>query len=214
MESVICLHQIGVVRDDVSVLRGLNLVLPAGEKLAITGPNGSGKTTLLRTIVGLERANAGDIVLFGQPCKSEADFRSQRVKIGFLFQESEDQLFCPTVVEDVAFGPLNIGVSCEKAREQANRVLYALGIEHLAPRFTHRLSGGEKRLVCLAGILAMEPEILLLDEPTNGVDTENYQRLLAALHDFHGGMIIVSHDERLVDEISTCQMRMVAGRLL
>jgi len=204
---------ISVARDGKTVLAGLDLRLRAGERLAVVGANGAGKTTLLRTIVGLERPQVGEIALFGHACRKEADFRAQRPRLGFLFQDSDDQLFCPSVVEDVAFGPVNTGASEEAAKERAMETLQSLGIAHLAERFTHKLSGGEKRLVCLAGLLAMRPDVLLLDEPTNGVDMENGSRLRRALLDFEGGMILVSHDDRFLAEIATRAMVLSEGRL-
>ena len=196
------------------VLDGIDLTLGAGERLAIVGPNGAGKTTLLRLIAGLEKPQAGEVVLFGAACRREADFRKVRPRIGFLFQESDDQLFCPSVIEDVSFGPLNTGASADEARARAEETLAGLGIAHLAERFTHRLSGGEKRLVCLAGLIAMRPDVLLLDEPTNGVDTENGARLRAALMDFTGAMILVSHDEGFVADIATRAALLSRGRLV
>lgn len=214
MSEQIRLESLKVLRDGKTVLDGVNMCLGAGERLAIVGPNGAGKTTLLRSVVGLERAEAGRVLLFGNPCTREAEFRTQRPRIGFLFQESDDQLFCPSVLEDVAFGPRNIGASDADARACATETLAKLGLSHLAERFTHRLSGGEKRLVCLAGLLAMRPDVLLLDEPTNGVDTENGERLHAALLAFEGAMILVSHDDRFVAEIATRAMVLSDGKLI
>jgi len=213
MDELIRLTGLTVIRDGQTVLAGAELALQRGERLAVVGPNGAGKTTLLRSIVGLERPAAGGVILFGQPCRSEREFRRHRPRIGFLFQDSDDQLFCPTVVEDVAFGPLNTGCSDQEARARAAETLERLGIAHLAERITHRLSGGEKRLVCLAGLLAMRPEVLLLDEPTNGVDAANGERLRAALAAFDGAMILVSHDESFVAEIGTSGMLLRDGRL-
>ncbi|MBU1174623.1 MAG: energy-coupling factor ABC transporter ATP-binding protein [Alphaproteobacteria bacterium] len=213
MSVLISLSDITVGRDGNAVLRGASLQLAAGERLAIVGPNGAGKTTLLRAIVGLERADAGDIVLFGKSCRDERDFRLARPRIGFLFQDSEDQLFCPSVVEDVMFGPLNTGSSAAEARARAEEALAALGISALAERISHRLSGGEKRLVCLAGLLAMQPDVLLLDEPTNGVDADNGRRLRSALDRFSGAMILVSHDAGFVVEHAGRAMLLQHGRL-
>lgn len=209
----IALTDVVVGRAGQPVLQGASFRLGWRDRLAIVGPNGAGKTTLLRAIVGLERVQAGQITLFSTPCQTEADFRSQRPRIGFLFQDSDDQLFCPSVIEDVAFGPLNIGASEDEARLRAQNTLAALGIDHLADRFTHRLSGGEKRLVCLAGLLAMQPEVLLLDEPTNGVDAENGARLRQALLAFQGAMVLVSHDDQFVAEIATRAMVLAGGQL-
>ncbi|MBB4105952.1 energy-coupling factor ABC transporter ATP-binding protein [Allorhizobium borbori] len=213
MTEPLCLQNLSVSRDGKAILDGIDLRLGESERLAIVGANGAGKTTLLRSIVGLEKPDAGDVILFGDVCKRERDYRAKRPRIGFLFQESDDQLFCPSVIEDVAFGPLNTGASEAEARLIAAQTLECLGIDHLAERFTHRLSGGEKRLVCLAGLLAMRPNVLLLDEPTNGVDAENGARLRAALLAFPGAIILVSHDDRFVAEIATRALILAEGRL-
>ncbi|WP_428029394.1 energy-coupling factor ABC transporter ATP-binding protein [Ancylobacter sp.] len=213
MSALLALENVTVVRDGATLLRQVDLSLAAGERLAIVGPNGAGKTTLLRTLIGLERAAAGRVRLFGTPCHGERDFRAFRPRIGFLFQDSDDQLFCPSVIEDVAFGPLNLGLSQAEAFRRAEEVLAMLGIAALAPRISHRLSGGEKRLVCLAGLLAMKPDVLLLDEPTNGVDTENGRRLRAALHAFPGAMLLVSHDDGFIAELATRAMAIHDGHL-
>ncbi|SIS84636.1 energy-coupling factor ABC transporter ATP-binding protein [Phaeovulum vinaykumarii] len=213
MSGLIEIEALTLRRDGRDVLRGVELTLAAGERLAIVGANGSGKTTLLRCLVGLEPPQEGRVTLFGTPCRREAEFRAARPRIGFLFQDSDDQLICPSVIEDVAFGPLNLGARPEDARRRAEAALAQLDLTHLADRFTHRLSGGEKRLVCLAGLLAMRPDVLLLDEPTNGVDTENGRKLRAALMAFDGAMILVSHDDGFVAEIATRAAVLHDGRL-
>lgn len=213
MSALVALEAVTVARDGVDVLREVNLALAAGERLAIVGPNGAGKTTLLRTLVGLERPSAGQVRLFGTECRSEREFRALRPRIGYLFQDSDDQLFCPSVIEDVAFGPLNLGSTQAEAFRRAEEVLATLGIGALAERISHRLSGGEKRLVCLAGLLAMQPDVLLLDEPTNGVDSENGKRLRAALRAFPGAMLLVSHDDGFIAELATRAMAIEGGRL-
>lgn len=213
MIPLVALEALDLARDGRKVIGNANLTLRRGERLAIVGPNGAGKTTLLRALVGLEVPVAGQVRLFGQTCRSEAAFRAARTRIGFLFQDSDDQLFCPTVLEDVAFGPLNLGQSPAAARQTAAEALDGLGLAHLAGRITHRLSGGEKRLVCLAGLLAMRPDLLLLDEPTNGVDAENGARLRAALSGFAGAMILVSHDEEFVAQLANRAMLLRDGVL-
>lgn len=213
MLDLIRTEDLTLARDGRTLLTGAALSLRRGERLAIVGSNGAGKTTLLRALIGLERPVAGKVTLFGQPCTREAAFRAARPRIGFLFQESDDQLFCPTVIEDVAFGPLNIGLGPAAAEARAQETLAALGLSALADRAVHRLSGGEKRLVCLAGLLAMRPEVLLLDEPTNGVDAENGARLRAALAGFAGAMILVSHDDGFVADLATRAMVLRGGRL-
>jgi cobalt/nickel transport system ATP-binding protein len=211
--ALISVHDIDVHRDGRAILTGASLSLAPRERLAIVGPNGAGKTTLLRAIVGLEPASRGHITLFDTPCRREAEFRVARRRIGFLFQDSDDQLFCPTVIEDVAFGPLNLGQSDRQATATATATLERLGLGHLAGRLTHKLSGGEKRLVGLAGLLAMNPDVLLLDEPTNGVDAANLSRLEAALQDFPGAMLLVSHDDAFVSRMATRGMLLLNGKL-
>ncbi|PTW62807.1 cobalt/nickel transport system ATP-binding protein [Breoghania corrubedonensis] len=213
MTDPIVLDDVTVARDAKPVLQGISMQLAAGERLAIVGPNGAGKTTLLRTIIGLERADAGTIRLFGEDCEAEKQFRAYRPRIGFLFQDSDDQLFCPTVIEDVAFGPLNTGHTAAQAEEIAQGALDRLGIAHLAQRISHKLSGGEKRLVCLAGLFAMKPDVLLLDEPTNGIDTANGQRLRDALAGYTGAMMLVSHDSAFVAELANRALILEAGQL-
>lgn len=213
MIPLISLSDVTVTRDGAPVLQGASLTLAARDRLAIVGPNGAGKTTLLRAIMGLEPAQ-GRIRLFGADCLRERDFRAQRPRIGLLFQDSDDQIFCPTVLEDVAFGPLNLGLTEAEAMATAQDTLETLGIGHLAQRIAHRLSGGEKRLVCLAGLLAMRPEVLLLDEPTNGVDAANMVLLHSALKAFDGAMILVSHDAAFVAGLANRAMLLDRGRLI
>ncbi len=213
MTAELDLRAITLDRDGRRVLDGLDLALAAGERLAIRGANGAGKTTLLRLIVGLERPTSGEVVLAGTPCSSEADFRRARPAIGFLFQDSDDQLFSPTVIEDVAFGPLNLRVPRKEAFARASAQLDAFGLGHLADRPVHRLSGGEKRLVCLAGLFVMRPRVLLLDEPTNALDEEAGARLIDHLNAFPGAMLIATHDPALPARLGAGQRLLRQGRL-
>ena len=183
-------------RGDRLLLDGARLRLEPGERVALLGPNGAGKSTLLRALVGLEPAESGEIRAFGEAVRSEADFRAVRRRVGDLLQDPDDQLFCPTVIEDVAFGPLNLGLTEADAFARARDTLDRLALGHLAGRITHKLSGGEKRLAALAGVLAMRPDALLLDEPTNALDEENHARMLDLLGSLDAAMLIVSHDPR------------------
>jgi cobalt/nickel transport system ATP-binding protein len=195
------------------VLDGADFELAPGERVAIIGGNGAGKTTLLHLMVGLLKPQAGEVLAFGRMRQAEHDFRDVRARAGLLFQDPDDQLFCPTVAEDVAFGPLNLGKSRAEAREIVARTLDQLGLGGLADRVTHKLSGGEKRLVTLATVLAMDPEVLLLDEPTNALDEEAAARLVAVLSGLPQAMVIVSHDRAFRSRLATRVATLANGRL-
>ena len=162
---------------DNPVIDNLSFHLYQGDRIGLVGPNGSGKTTLFHIILGLLKPVSGTIELFGKPAKEEKDFREARKRIGLLFQDPDDQLFSPTVLEDVAFGPLNLGKSPEEAKDIALKTLAGLNLSGFKDRITYKLSGGEKRLVSLATVLAMDPDVLLLDEPTNGLDEETEEKI-------------------------------------
>jgi cobalt/nickel transport system ATP-binding protein len=176
------------------VLDKLNLSFCRGDRLGVMGANGSGKTTLLHMIVGLLKLSSGSIEIMGQSVKEEKDFVQVRKSIGLLFQDADDQLFSPTVLEDVAFGPLNLGKTRDEARTIAQETLLSLGLDGFEKRITHKLSGGEKKLVSLATVLAMKPEVLLLDEPTSGLDELTEQRLVDILKRLDCSYLVVSHD--------------------
>jgi len=164
------------------------------ERIGLIGPNGSGKTTLFQIMVGLLSPDSGQVFFEGQEMRREKDFRLLRRQVGFLFQSADDQLFSPTVLEDVAFGPLNLGCSPQEAQDIATQTLKELGLGGFEDRITHRLSGGEKKLVALATILAMKPRLLLLDEPTNNLDPATRNRLMDILQGLPQAQIIISHD--------------------
>lgn len=178
-----------------AVINNLDFSLEKGDRIGITAPNGSGKSTLFHLIVGLLKTSSGRIVCEGLEISKEEDFRQLRRRVGLLFQNADDQLFFPTVLEDVAFGPLNLGKSKEEALAVSHQVLQRLGLTNFADRITFKLSGGEKKLVALATILAMEPDVLLLDEPTAGLDHNTKLRLIELLNDFTDlSYLIVSHE--------------------
>ena len=195
------------------VLRQCDFRLTAGERLAVAGPNGSGKTTLLHLIVGLLRPERGEIEIFGRPRRKEADFHEVRRRAGLLFQDADDQLFCPTVLEDVAFGPLNLGHDRAGVRQIVTQTLEELGLSGYEDRITYKLSGGEKRLVALAAVLAMQPEVLLLDEPTAGLDETSRRRLHEILQNLPQSMIVVSHDREFRETIAKRTLFLCEGRL-
>ncbi|MGW8193352.1 MAG: energy-coupling factor ABC transporter ATP-binding protein [Desulforhopalus sp.] len=175
------------------VLNNVSFAL-TDKKVGIIGPNGCGKTTLLHLLVGLLRPDTGCLLFHGRPVTDKEDLRELRKEVGFLFQSSDDQLFSPTVIEDVAFGPLNLGFSPQEAKEIALDTLGNLGLAGFENRVTHRLSGGEKKLVALATILSMRPRVLLLDEPTNNLDPRTQSRLIEILQGLDLHKIIISHD--------------------
>lgn len=212
--SLITLEGICFDYPDRPVLTGVDFGLAPGERIALIGPNGAGKSTLLQLMVGLHRPKSGRVLAFGRERCSERDFREVRARAGLMFQNSDDQLFCPTVLEDVAFGPLNLGKTPKEAVAVAIDTLEALGLEPLADRVTHRLSGGEKRLVSLATVLSMQPDVLLLDEPTNGLDEDTEQRLLNHLQQLSMAMVFVSHDRRLVERLATRAVVLRDGALV
>ena len=183
-----------------------DLALRPGERIALAGHNGSGKSTLLHLITGLLRPRNGVVRAFGKKRVRETDFREVRRRAGYLLQDSDDQLFCPTVLDDVMFGPLNFGLSRSQAQDRARRILSELGLSDHGDRVTYKLSGGEKRLVALASVLAMEPDVLLLDEPTAGLDVRTEERLVEILQSLKQDMILVSHNQAFVDKIATRQV--------
>ena len=190
------------------VLDQVDFELKRGERVALTGPNGAGKTTFLHLLVGLKKPKTGQIWAFGKTRNDEKEFVEVRARAGFLFQDPDDQLFCPTVLEDVAFGPLNLGKSRTEALQIAKDTLASLGMAGFEERITHQLSGGEKRMITLAAVLAMEPDVLLLDEPSNALDVKARQRLIDTLLSLPQAMVIVSHDADLVDQLSTRELRL------
>ncbi len=196
------------------VLNGANLRLEAGQRLSLTGPNGAGKSTLLRITLGLQRPSSGAVTVFGKPRQVEADFHDVRRHIGLVFQDPDDQLFCPTVAEDIAFGPLNLGKTRDEALAIVDRVLGDLDLMHLKDRTTHKLSGGEKRLITLATVLAMEPQALLLDEPTNALDTKNEARLLEILQSLPQAILLVSHSPAFRDALAPDRLELQDGKLV
>jgi cobalt/nickel transport system ATP-binding protein len=196
------------------VLDGLDFELRPGERVALVGPNGSGKTTLLHLMMGLVRPQRGRVEAFGAIRSTEAEFFEVRARAGLLFQDSDDQLFSPTVIEDVAFGPLNFGKPPKQARAIAMETLCALGLVDLANRATHRLSGGQRRLVALATVLAMNPEALLLDEPSAGLDEPNLERLIAILDRLPQARIIISHDADFLARTTSRRCGLVSGRIV
>lgn len=195
------------------VLSDLNLRLEEGERLGLAGHTGSGKTTLLKAIMGLVTPTGGTVRVLGSECRQNGDFTQARRVLGYLFQNSDDQLFCPTVLEDVAFGPLNLGASQQEARAVALECLSMVGLCGFEDRLTHRLSGGEKRLASLAGVLAMRPKALLLDEPTTGLDPESKARVAGVLCGLDLALLVVSHEWDFLTQVTNRYFTLSHGHL-
>ncbi|MFO7707783.1 MAG: ABC transporter ATP-binding protein [Desulfobacterales bacterium] len=195
------------------VLRELDFRLNGGDRVGIMAPNGSGKTTLFHLIMGLVKPLSGKIEVFGRKVREEKDFVEVRRRIGLLFQDPDDQLFSPTVIEDVAFGPLNLGKPRDEAVAIARRTLAFLGLEGFEERVTFKLSGGEKRMVSLATVLAMEPEALLLDEPANGLDSRTRARLLEVLLGLDLAYVLISHELDFLASTTSTAYTMENGRI-
>ena len=195
------------------VMDGVDFRLAPGECVGLTGRNGAGKSTLLRLVMGLEKPSSGTISVFGGIRAEESDFMEVRTRVGYLFQDSDDQLFCPTVFEDVAFGPMNLGCDRREAENIVRDTLESLGMADYGSRITYRLSGGEKRLVALATVLAMKPEILLLDEPTAGLDEQATARVAEILAILPHAKLIVSQDETFLAALADRRVKLDRGRL-
>jgi cobalt/nickel transport system ATP-binding protein len=196
------------------VLERLDLQFHCGNRVGLMGPNGSGKTTLFQIIMGLLKPSSGKIEIFDRPAVTEKDFRKVRERIGFLFQDADDQLFSPTVLEDVAFGPLNLGKSKDAAMDISRSTLNFLGLNGFEDRITYKLSGGEKKLVSLATVLAMEPKVLLLDEPTSGLDDKTKATLKNVLLNLDLSFILISHEIDFLYEITDSIYTLENGKIL
>jgi cobalt/nickel transport system ATP-binding protein len=211
--AVIAAHALSVARGARAVLHDIGFELAPGERLLIDGDSGAGKSTLLHALLGFVPRTQGRIALFGRDCVTEHDFAPMRGPVGLLFQDPDDQLLGPSVFEDVEFGPLNLGVEPHEAHQRAHAVLARVGIEPLSARPVHELSGGQKRLAALAGVLAMQPRVLLLDEPTAGLDEGAAVRVLDALMATALPMIIASHDPLCRTRLASRSLQLRDGRL-
>ena len=170
--------------DGTAALKGINISIPKGEFAGVLGGNGSGKTTLLRLLNGLLKPSKGDILIEGKNISS-IDRDALFTKVCTMFQNPEDQLFSPTVAQDIAFGPTNMGLSREVVRQRVSLALEAVEMSDCAQRPIHALSFGQKKRVCLAGVLAMDPEIILLDEPTSCLDPAGVSSIMRLLKDLN-----------------------------
>ena len=213
---IICLSDISFSYQGASapVFDRLDFDFYAGDRTGLVAPNGSGKTTFFHIIMGLLKPDSGRIEIFGKTMRAEKDFLAVRHRIGLLFQDADDQLFSPTVLEDVAFGPLNLGKSKQEAIDISRNMLSTLGLTGFEDRITLKLSGGEKRLVSLAAVLAMEPKVLLLDEPSAGLDEKTKEQLVRILKNLDISYIIVTHEFDFLADLAESIYTLQNGKIL
>jgi cobalt/nickel transport system ATP-binding protein len=195
------------------VLQDISFKLNAGERVALMGATGSGKSTLLENLMGLKQPRSGKIFINGIQLEPKTLPQVRRY-IGFSFQDASDQLFMPTILEDVTFGPRNYGVPPAIAIDKARQLLADFGLEAYANRSAHELSGGQRRLAALASILALEPDILILDEPTNGLDPAWRRHLAQVLFRLPVQvMLIASHDLNWLGKVTQRALVLSNGKI-
>ena len=190
--------------DGTEALKGVSFRILHGESVGLVGTNGAGKTTLLLNLNGHLIPTSGEISI-GEVPLSKGTRQEIRRKVGFVFQRPDDQLFMPTVHEDVAFGPINLGLSMEKVDERVKNALEMVGCLHLKDRPPHRLSEGQKRSVAIATVMAMKPDILVMDEPGSNLDPKSRRQLISLLRGFKHTKVIASHDlDMILDVCERC----------
>lgn len=199
-------------------LKGVSLKIEKGDMVALLGKNGAGKSTLFLHLNGIYEPDEGKVFIDGEELKyDKKSLLKFRQKVGIVFQNPDDQIFAPTVEEDVAFGPLNLGLSMEEVQDRVEDALKRVGMEGYEKTAPHHLSGGQKKRVAIAGILAMKPEIMVLDEPTAGLDPQgvtNLTKLLKELNDEGITIIISTHEVDLVPDYAKKIFVMVDGELI
>lgn len=202
---------------NVAALDKINFIAPRNARIAVIGSNGAGKSTLFKHFNGIFKPTSGSILVRGEPITRQ-NSREIRKFVGIVFQNPDDQIFSPTVEQDIAFGPTNLGLDPETIHHRVHEALRVVGIEHLAGRVPHHLSGGEKKRVAIAGVIAMEPEVLVLDEPNAGLDPRgvaDLNRFINSLSAKYGMTVIFStHDVALVPEIADYIYVMDKGRIV
>jgi cobalt/nickel transport system ATP-binding protein len=195
-------------------LDGLSLDVQPGESVGLVGPNGAGKTTLFLCLCGVLRAAPGAVSVAGLDPSDLAQRKQLPAKVGVVFQNPDDQLFCSTVGEDVAFGPLNLGLSADEVRDRVDDALKRTGMTRQDDRVPFHLSGGEKRRAAIAGVLAMRPDVLLLDEPSMFLDPRGRRELIRLINSLPGTKLIASHDLALVRDTCSRVILMDTGRVV
>jgi cobalt/nickel transport system ATP-binding protein len=195
------------------LLNGLTLTLHQGERVGMIGPNGCGKTTLFHIIMGLTIPQQGSITILGKERNTQQDFIEVRQEIGFLFQDSDDQLFCPSVQDEVAFGPLNFGKTQEEVRSIIKTSLARVGLPDFETRAPYNLSGGEKRRLALATVLAMSPRVLLLDEPILGLDAATVEKVVENVTKPDLSCIVISQNKEFLKRTTNTWVTLKNGKV-
>ena len=190
------------------VVDDLSFTIGKGEAVGLIGANGAGKSTMMSLMLGLLKGS-GEILVDGLPVNKQ-NLPQIRQKIGFVLQNSDNQMFMPTVYEDMIFGPLNYGLSREEAERRVDKVLDMLGLQDLKHRYNHKISGGEKRMTAIATILAMEPEMIVMDEPSTALDPVNRRRVINTINSLTQTKLIASHDLDMI--LDTCQRVLLISR--
>ena len=183
------------------VVENLTFSIKKGENVGLIGANGAGKSTIMKLMLGL-LSGSGEIIVDGLPMNKE-NLTEIRRKIGFVLQDSDNQMFMPTVYEDMIFGPRNYGLSKEETEKRVDDILSQLGLQELKHRHNHKISGGEKRMAAIATILAMEPEMILMDEPSTALDPVNRRTVINTINRLPQTKLIASHDLDMI--LDTCQ---------
>jgi len=198
--------------DGRQALADIHLTVQEGEKVAVVGPNGAGKSTLLLHLNGILRSN-GHVHVAGLPI-DDAHVRMVRARVGLVFQDPDDQLFSPTVFDDVAFGPLHAGLPEAEVRDRVARALQAVGMSGHEPHMPFHLSLGERKRISIATVLSMDPVILVFDEPSAGLDPRARRQLIHLLRELPQTMLVASHDMRLVWDLCPRTVILDGGRLV
>lgn len=199
--------------DGFEALRGVSFLITHGEKVALVGANGAGKSTLMLHMNGLLQATEGSVII-GDVLITKKTLPEIRRTVGLVFQNPDDQLFMPTVEEDVAFGPRNMKLTEEEVNRRVDRALEAVGVSELRHQAPYRLSGGQKRSAAIATVLSMEPDILVLDEPSSNLDPHARRLLMAQIKEFYHTVIVTSHDLDLVRQTCPRTIIMAHGQII